>query len=159
MDDAKPKEEETKEFVRPPFNFALFLGFCILAMSIHFSSVRLSRHMPHPPIVHFPSIANENMPFREFMNDWQASSFIGMSFDEFEQILATGELSGTYTIFQVERELWVDWGTDEWDDFHADPSYAAQFPVGATFERRIVDHYIFSREKLSTWLMRRIESE
>ena len=151
---------------RPRFNWAIFLGCCVLAFSIYVlavsirsAGVRIANSIPHSSTVHHHTIPLQaSAPDREFMSEWEAASFLTMDHSEFIRIVESGELSGTYTVFQVERELWrpVDVDPDEWRDTGGG---AVQVPVRVeAYDVVIDDHRVFSRERLTEWILRRMDN-
>ena len=154
------------ENARRGFNLAIFLGCCVLAFSIYMlavsirsAGVRIATSIPHASTVHHHGIPLQaSAPDREFMSEWEAASFLAMDHSEFARIIESGELSGTYAVFQVERELWrpADIDPDEWRNY----SGAVQVPVRVeVYDIVIGDHRVFSRERLTEWLMSRIDNE
>ena len=147
----------------PPrgFNWALLLGCCAIALAIYLSGSRISSRIPH--VIH----GNFTTPFvqgsfgaddREFMSEWDAARFIMVNPDEFHGIIESGELSGTYTVFQVERREWriprefierAGVGVFEFE---------AAVPVQQEYDIVITDHRVFSRERLTEWLHNRMDA-
>ena len=162
-------EENTQvQAPRITFNWALLLGLCIIAISIFAAGRSIASHLPQTFHGHMTGSLTgggtwDSTP-REFMSEWEAANFLLMGHDEFNSILRTGELSGTYTIFQVERREWV-WAQNEYGRVLHPPTPVPQLgrpveavPIPMEYEIVIVDHRIFSRERLSEWLMDRIDN-
>jgi len=140
-------------------NWALFLGCCVVAISIFAAGQAIANRLPHTMHGNFSGSLTSHASFdssdREFMSDWQAAAFIGMSWEEFESIVESGELSGTYTAFQVERQVWRRWeDTTEW--IIEDPTIPAR-PIPMEYDIVTVDHRVFSRERLAEWLLSRMD--
>jgi hypothetical protein len=114
----------------------------------------------------------------EFMSEWEAATFMRMNHFEFNGLLQSGELDGTYTTFQVARRVWQQperrehFSTEDGEvggvgisvyrpiePFRMHDGRTIQvIPDGATYEFVTEDHKIFSREKLVDWLNNRIET-
>ena len=110
------------------------------------------------------------------MNVWQAAGFVGLQPEEFRQILQTGELTGTYTVFNVQEQQWQHWGTwqsgDVFWDMHTGRSIQVHppavsvdawggaevaVPVQQEYEWVDIAVYVFSRERLAEWMIARID--
>jgi len=144
------------------FNWALFLGLCIVALSIFFAGRIVANQIPQTLHGSFSgSLIGGNAHFddssREFMTEWAAASFIGMMQEEFAELVESGELSGTYTAFQVERQVWQRWDSADTWVIDGDVSEVAR-PIPMEYEIVIVDHRVFSRERLSEWLLGRMDN-
>ncbi|MCL2874477.1 MAG: hypothetical protein FWE29_06075 [Defluviitaleaceae bacterium] len=145
---------------RPKFNWALFLGLCIVALAIYSAGVRIAAHMPHSLQGHFSgSLMAGSNPDREFMSEWEAAAFLSMGHDEFLSILNSGELEGTYTVFQVERMVWGRpfENYDEWS-VTVNRDEIVEVPQRMDYDIVTADHRIFSRERLTEWLLHRIDN-
>jgi len=166
--------ENTQTPPTPPnFNWALLLGLCAIAISIFAAGITIANRLPQTFHGHMTGSLTGGSTWhdtssREFMSEWEAANFLLMGHDEFASILQTGELSGTYTVFQVERREWV-WSQDELGRMLHPPAplpYNVRVvgeqpvpvhPFGMEYEIVLVDHRIFSRERLSEWLINRID--
>ena len=127
---------------QPPtrtFNHALFWGLCVLALSVFLGTWlaqgREQWHMIRNMPVHSTFSTDEP---REFMPLWQVAALLGMSWEEVEALVATGELAGTYTVIQLEY-------ADPWLTIDPESPFWME-----------TEHYIFSRERLYEWLTARI---
>jgi len=144
------------------FNWALFLGLCVVALSIFFAGRTIANQAP--PVIHgsFSGSVIGNAHFddtsREFMTEWQAANFIGMMPEEFDGIIESGELSGTYTIFQVERLAWRHVHSGSTPTVGSGVSEVAAVPTPMEYDIVIADHRVFSRERLAEWLLARIDN-
>jgi len=140
------------------FNFALFLGLFVVALGIFAAGRIIAENLPHSFHGHltgsmtYPGTAAA----RDFMSEWEAAIFLLMNQDEFANLLSTGELAGTYTVFQIERMTW---------QFAEGENRVIIPPAGAVpampvprgdYEMREIEHRVFSRELLNQWLMARI---
>ncbi|MCL2854907.1 MAG: hypothetical protein FWE21_04740 [Defluviitaleaceae bacterium] len=139
------------------FNWALLIGLCLGAaiVSIGISSAgnSIANRMPntwHGNLHHTPGFQHQFPPVdSEFMTQWQVANLLGFNADELEDIIAGGELAGTYTTFQLERTEWV-WAEHP---INTDPFTPREMqPQTIT-----VNHRIFSRQLLLDWLYNRIE--
>jgi hypothetical protein len=153
-DNEKPTQNKSLKF-----NWALFLGCCVIALSIYSAGGRIATRIPHSLHGNLHgnfsgTLTGNNDSFQEFMSEWEAARFLGMSRDEFTNIVATGELSGTYTVFQVERTVWNSSGGFV-VTMHGSDGLAAVQPIEQ--ETVIVDHRVFSRERLVEWLLNRMD--
>ena len=143
------------------FNIALFLGLCVVAISIFAAAQSLAGRMPFMLHGNFTSQihGSHTTDFlqNEFLSQWEAASFLRLDSTEFMSLLETGELTGTYTVFVVEREEWV------WDrPIDGVNPVDRPVPVRPIEERMLantvtVEHRIFSRERLVEWLQERID--
>ncbi|MCL1882904.1 MAG: hypothetical protein FWF81_04025 [Defluviitaleaceae bacterium] len=162
------------------FNWALLIGCVIIALFVSFAirsaADTISRHMPNSLHGNFHGSLTSHAQSepREFMSLWEAANFISMNSDEFTRVLESGELSGTYTTFQVERLVWTrnyhpfmsEDGTFSFDysrPVPVEPVRAGNMSIqmigpGDTYEIVIEDHRVFSREKLTDWLNNRIQN-
>lgn len=143
------------------FNWALFLGLCIVALSVFFAGQMIAGQIPQTLHGSFSgSLMGGNAHFydspREFMTEWEAARFIGMNPEEFTEIVESGELSGTYTAFQVERQVWQRWDSDDTWIVDSGVSEVAR-PMPIEYDIVIVDHRMFSRERLAEWLLARMD--
>jgi len=166
------------------FNTALFLGCLVIALGIYFAGWHIANTLAHgiPWFAiggssggSFQNFHTQNEP-NTFMTEWEAARFLGLEWehDAFDALIESGELSGTYTAFQVERVDWHNWEGEYWmwsgDDYvhemrvreshwEAQEITAPPVPVLIPAERAliIVDHRVFSRERLTEWMMARID--
>ena len=143
-------------------NGLLILGFCLIALIIHISSLRIAESIPHSIHGHFSGSLTSGDSFTsEFMDEWSASLFVGLSDQEFADIIASGELRGTYTTFHVERTVWLPWedGEDEGLSSIIGNIPEPAPPQHVHYDIVLVEHRVFSRERLTEWLLRRIDNE
>ena len=157
-----------KESIHQRFNWAIFLGCCVIALSIHSSGHRIAGRIPHSLHGHFSgALTDGNFTAREFMSDWEAANFLLMDHSEFIRIVESGELSGTYTVFQVERREW--WSEEIYEHMrnrYGDVYEAVipdRYPIAHSLPSSYevvftADHRVFSRELLAEWIMRRIDN-
>lgn len=148
------------------FNWPLLIGLTFIAISIFAAGHSIATRMPHTFHGHMSGHitgGGESSAPRDFMSEWEAASFLSMNHDELLSIMRTGELNGTYTIFQVERREWF-W-PERGDINHGNPNSvmlapAPVFPNEVSMEYIIIssDHIVFSRERLSEWLLSRIDN-
>lgn len=94
--------------------------------------------------------------FREFMSEWEVASFLGLLHEEFESLIETGELRGTYTGFQVERNVWRP--LQPAPEAQVGSGGVAAAPQRIENDTVIVDQRVFSREKLTEWLLGRMDA-
>jgi len=137
------------------FNWALFIGCCLIALALLDAGIRISNRMPQTMHGNFHgSLTSGHVSeSREFLSEWDAAAFLLMGYDEFNTLLPSGELSGTYATFQVERRVWRL--TEEVvSPSVQDPSMPTPMPV--EYDIVIGDHRVFSRERLTEWLNNRI---
>ena len=144
------------------FNTALFLGCCIMALSILISSIVIANNLPNSLHGNLHgnltgTFIDGGDSFREFMSEWEAARFLGLWHEDLESIIESGELSGTYTIFQVERNIMVAY-SGEWITDHR-VAHAVVEPRPLVWETVIVDHRVFSRERLTEWLLERMNGQ
>jgi hypothetical protein len=98
---------------------------------------------------------NSGNSFREFMSEWELATFLMMSHEELEQIIESGELNGMYTVFQVERTFWQT--VNDSETWVIDGIATAEIPQRIELETIIIDHRIFSRDKITEWLLERMK--
>lgn len=141
------------------FNWALFIGCALIALGIHSAGVRIATQLPLSMHGNFHgslhSSISEDSAQLEFLSQWEAASFLRMGSEEFDALLNSGELVGTYTVFEVDRRAyrWDDpW---EWSDAELAGQPVPVRPMAYDIINH--NHRIFSREKLSAWLVNRIE--
>ena len=146
------------------FNTALFLGCCVVALSIFATGHVIASRLPHSLHGNLHGSFSGTLTdgagsFREFMSEWEAADFLLMSHEEFERIIQSGELEGTYTTFQTERYVArVSEIDDDWP--------AGSIPTGPVptplprveHVAEVVDMRIFSRERLTHWLFERMDN-
>ena len=152
-------DEQTTNYKTPAksFNVALFLGCCTIALSIVITGQAIAQRIPDSLYGNLNGSfsgtlmdSNNGYSSREFMSDWEAASFLMLSIDELEYIIESGEFDGMYTILQTERTVAV--------------SYDKVINENGIAEERVeydtlpFDHRIFSREKLTEWLLGRIDN-
>ena len=150
------------------FNTALFLGCCIMALSILISAIVIANNLPNSLHGNLHgnltgTFIDGGGSFREFMSEWEAARFLGLWHEDLESIIESGELSGTYTIFQVERNIMVgysrEWSTAD-DVFGVAGAVSPVVePPPLVWETVIVDHRVFSRERLTEWLLERMNGQ
>jgi len=160
---------EEQQIPRRTFNWALFLGCGVVALAIIIAGQSIARQIPHTlhGSMHgsFSGTLMDGNNSSEFISEWEAATFLRLEHAEFTNLLESGELSGTYTVFSVERMVWSTVGDSELFEFvHPDGrrgSIQAVAPVPAQqieYEMVMVDHRVFSRERLTEWLHERIGS-
>ena len=141
-------------------NMALFYGCCIIALGIVIAGLVIARQIPD--VMHGSlhgsfsgTLIDGGGSQREFMNEWEAAGFLSMTIEQFRSLVESGELGGTYAVFQVEQYVW----DHEIHEFHAEPAGAAPAPtpMPVIASTVIEDHRVFSREKLTKWLHERME--
>ena len=145
---------------------ALFRGCCVIALSIVIAAFVIARQIPHSLHGNLHGIFSGTLmdgggSFRDFMSEWEAANFLMMSPEQLERIIESGELRGTYTTFQIEHMVWR--GPErpgEWiisGDVAAEP-VPTPIPAPFEFDIVIVDHRVFSRERLTEWLHVRMDN-
>jgi len=157
------------------FNWALLIGCFAIALGIFLAGGRIADRIPHSMHGSFHGNFSTGTHFsepREFMSEWEAASFVMMGQAQFNALIQSGELQGTYTVFQVEEQQW-HWD-DQWHFVEGAWSREVQvFPPAISvdasgwttpmpprpmeYEMVIVDLRVFSRERLTAWLMERID--
>ena len=145
-------------------NIVLFLGCCVVALGIVIAGFVIAGQIPD--VMHGSlhgsfsgTLVDGGGSQREFMSEWEAAGFLLMTIEQFRSLAESGELTGTYAVFQVERYVW------EWEvlEFYAERagvgSDVGAMPVPAQVIAGTVieDHRVFSRERLSEWLIARME--
>ena len=92
------------------FNTALFLGCCVIATSILLASSFISEQIP--TVLqgnlngNFSIISNDAVSTAgKFMSEWEAANFLTLSRETLELLINSGELAGTYTIFEGEERV------------------------------------------------------
>jgi len=156
----------------------IFLGCCVIAIGIFAAGNSVANRIPHSLHGNFHGNFSAGMTGfaepGEFMGVWEAARFIGLHDAEHVNILVRdGELAGTYTVFQVEERHWrsgdVFWDTqtglsiqqvhppavrvDAWGGVSE-----VAVPTLMEYDIVLVDMYIFSRERLTEWMMTRIDT-
>jgi len=149
------------------FNWALFLGCCVIALGISVAGGRIANQIPHVMHGNFSGSfmsGTGHVQESEFMSEWQAASFLMLNQDEFSELIQSGALSGTYTVFQVERRVWQWIDEALWwqrvDDvtlYRPSPRPHVS-PIPTEYDIILVDHRVFSRERLTEWLINRIDN-
>ena len=145
------------------FNMALFLGCCMVALSILVAGLVIARQIPdslHGSLhgSFSGTLIDSGGSFREFMSEWEAANFLMISDRELERIIESGELSGTYAVFQVERIiLRASERSREWVVGGAIAEFAV--PERIEYDTVIVDQRVFSRERLAEWLLNRMDGQ
>jgi len=162
MEQQTNKHEEAPKRVNiQSFNFALFLGFCVLSISIFAAGNNIAARMTNSMHGHFSGTLMSGNNFaneREFLTEWEAAHFIGMNQAEFITIVESGELAGAYTVFQLERTVWNHPAMPE--GFYATGELEQQTPpVQIEVYTAPFEHRVFSRERLSDWLLSRIDNQ
>jgi len=155
-------------------SWALLLGCCVIALGIFLAGGRVADRIPHSMHGSFHGIFNteSHMPEpQDFMSSWSAAQFLQLQQEQLMSLVAAGELAGTYTVFQVEERMWLDsWHFHEdsgWGRSIVAPPTAVQVdawgnvaPVPVQqqeYEMVLTNVYVFSRERLTEWLMARID--
>lgn len=145
------------------FNWALFIGCCLIALAILSAGMRIASHIPHNLTSHIHGfsghVSSTNNDHPDFMNNWQAAMYLSLDFDEFQSLVNSGELSGTYASFEVERRIWVRPADDTLWEVDNDAMTAARpvlVPVPTEYEIVNDIHRVFSRERLAEWLNNKI---
>jgi len=139
------------------FNWALLLGLCVVAISIYLTGSLIAGQMPHSLHGHFSGTlmdGGRGVSDQEFMSEWAAAHFVGLSHEEFAVIVESGELAGTYTVFQIERMVMIRRGEYE---RYVVADGVAEMPVRIEYDTIVVDHRVFSRERLAEWLLGRMD--
>jgi hypothetical protein len=145
------------------FNFALFLGCCMVALSIFIAGLLIARQLPDSLHGNFHgsfsgTLTDSGSSFREFMSEWEAANFLMMSQAELEVIIESGELRGTYTVFQVERNVLRD--PERSGEWAIGGNFAEiEMPRRVEFDTILACQRVFSRERLSEWLLGRIDAQ
>ena len=156
-------ETSTKNGNDQTFNWALFLGLCIVALSIFITGRIIAINIPNS--LHGSlhgnfsgTLMDGSNPSREFMSEWETARFLMMSYEELELIIESGELNGTYAVFQVERNVMQSYDiSGQW--MTIDGGFTAEIPFRhIEYETIIVDQRIFSRERLVEWLLNRMDN-
>lgn len=164
---------------RNSFNWALLIGCALIALTLNglgsgiTSSVHNLANAIHIALQgnFYGSVNHLQAEPPEFMTQWQAASFLTMRYEEFGELIQSGELSGTYTLFQVNRRIWQS-DTPLFivgDMTIQAPGVLPMAPVriedgrtlrviqdDAKYEIVIENHRVFSRELLTEWLNNRI---
>jgi len=145
------------------FNWAVFLGLCVVAASIFFAANRIANSMPHMLHGNFSgSLISHDMSDPDFMSEWQAAGFLRLDHDDFTRLLETGALAGTYTAFETTRLAWVPISVEDFitevrrGEFQA--SQATPAPEPHEFEWITEYQRLFSRERLTAWLHDRMNN-
>ena len=93
------------------FGFSLFLGCCVVALGIIIAGLIIARQIPdtlHGSLHGSFSgtlMDGADSP-REFMSKWEAARFLMMTYEQLGSLIDSGELNGTYAVFQVEEHVW-----------------------------------------------------
>ena len=141
------------------FGFSLFLGCCVVALGIIIAGHTIARQIPdtlHGSLhgSFSGTLMDGSDSPREFMSKWEAARFLRMAYEQLDSLIDSGELDGTYAVFQVEEHVWhmVEHPGEAIGGNIVAPTLA---PVIA--ETIIRYHRVFSRERLSEWLHGRME--
>jgi len=143
-------------------NWGLFLGFCVVAISIYLAGTRIAERIPHSLHGNLHGSFSGTLvdggggSRSEFMSEWEVASFLRMSHDEFERLVGRGELEGTYTVFTVERTVMRVPTVDGARDVQVHGGIVER-PIFIEYETITVDQRVFSRERVYEWLMARID--
>ena len=132
----------------PSFNWAMLIGFCVMTLGIIWAGGRIADRLPHgffsPPLQPTPVIHQDS----DFLSEWQVADLLAINVMELWEIIESGELDGTFTTLQIQR---AEWGSrhEYWNSVVS----VTRYPTGYT----MVDHRIFSRERLLGWFNNRID--
>jgi len=162
----------------PRFNWALFLGCCVVALSIVSAGHTIANRIPHTLMGSLTGTLASGTGAavsQDFLSHWEAPSFLRMEPSDFDDLLESGALEGTYASFQTYRTVIIR------SDINTVPGaptpaprvfYSSDAAVldswmveraglgeGALFETEtiIYNHRVFSRERLTEWLHNRME--
>jgi len=173
------ESQQNQQKPQSKFNWALLLGCCVIALAIGSVGNDISNAAGRMNFQqqHVPFVQHQPEPPREFMSQWDVAHFLMMDYAEVVALIESGELAGTYAVFQVERAFWRpvldiethDSGVDGneasalWRTYPS-PNSVQVAPVPArpfheaeiVSEVVVVDHRIFSRALLTRWLNDRI---
>ena len=154
LNDKKTVQRETANSL----NLALLLGLCAIAISILIVGALIARRIPQQILGNFSGmLVNENVAVHEFMTDeWEVARFIGIWEEDLVALVESGELDGTFTVFEVERTVF-DFDFDQWTLESNEP---VEIPAPAISEGETTTEYlrVFSRERLKDWLLARMDS-
>lgn len=157
------KNEELPKIINTQgFNWSLFLGLCILSISVFTAGNTIANRIPHSLHGNLSghlsmTDGGNSLHAQEFLTEWEAARFIGMHHEEFVDIIESGELAGTYTVFQLERRVWIRSGSDFFVvDGPAQTALPRDSALSMEYEIILSEHRVFSRERLSEWMLRRI---
>jgi len=143
------------------FNWGLFLGFCVVAVSIYMAGSLIAGRMPAS--LHGQLHGNFSWSLvdgggglqSEFMSEWQAAHFLMIPHENLERLIEAGELVGIYTVFTVEhRERRPVVGRSE---VMSDGTVLKEVPMPTEYDIVLVEQRVFSRERLAEWLLARID--
>ena len=154
------EEQPNKNEKRNSFNWALFLGFCIMALSIYVAGHTIAGSIPSTLGGNFSgTLMNSGGGFSssEFMSEWEVASFLRISHEDLTRIIESGELDGTYTVFQVESSV-MRRNSEEWLVEHRGDTAEARVSESVEYDNVIIDQSIFSRERITEWLHARMDN-
>jgi len=151
------------------FNWALLLGCCAIALSIYIVGNNIANRIPHTMHGSFHgSLMDGSVNEQEFMSEWQAALFLTIDYETLNRLVEAGELAGTYTIFQEYRVVWhtpawwyADDGERQLRMEQMEQSGMAPMPVVPVPQEAewvLFDTRVFSRERLTEWLLNRMDS-
>jgi len=151
-------EKTTQHESASKLNLALFFGLCVIAISILIVGFFIARRIPQTLHGNFSGMLMDgSVAVREFMTDeWEVAGFIGIWEEDLIALIESGELDGTFTVFEVERTVF-DFDFDRWALESDEP---IQVPAPTINEGETTTEYlrVFSRERLKDWLLARMDS-
>jgi hypothetical protein len=139
------------------FNWALLIGCGIIALSLSnamlTSAAIIGSHISSANGAFHGSLVGSNSEQREFMSDWEAAIFLSIGEGDLIALAESGELNGTFTTFQVERQKW-----HTVEPYRSGDVIVQMIPqeVEVTYETVTTDQRVFSRRLLEAWLLSRI---
>ena len=148
---------------RQNFNWALFLGCAVFALSIFIVGLVIAGKIPNSLHGNLSGsfsgtlIDGGNSSPREFMSEWEAAHFLMIPHDDLMKLIEAGELKGAYTVFQVEREVWSSAEDEEPITQRVDGNtIMTEVPQRIEYDTIIVDQLVFSRDRLTEWMLARM---
>ncbi|MCL2279214.1 MAG: hypothetical protein FWC20_07400 [Oscillospiraceae bacterium] len=159
LDNEKTMQHESAS----KLNLALLFGLCVIAISILIVGFFIARRIPQTLHGNFSGMLMDGgVAVREFMTDeWEVASFIGIWEEDLIALIESGELDGTFTVFEVERTVF---DFDQWslepDQRSLESNEPIQVPTPTINEGETTTEYlrVFSRERLKDWLLARMDS-
>ena len=98
------------------FNLSQFLGCCVISIGIVIAGWLISKELPNttqvPSSLSVVTQARDEM-FGNYLSKYEVAAYLGITDEDVDSLLASGELEGTYTVaganYVFSREKLDDW--------------------------------------------------
>ncbi len=100
------------------FNLSLFLGCCVIGISIIISGILISSNLPGTTLV--PSnlavtTSNSESGFKDFLSEYEVAGFLSINTEDVFNLIASGEfdtlstkIGDSYVFSKVGLEAWMN---------------------------------------------------